>query len=127
MIRRFTRIKREFGTVTFVRTVLLLFGLVGMSALGVFAFGSIWPPIASISGLALGWLLRRQIVEVFEWVSWGLPAAFFIYGILLFVGERFGLTREAQLIIMTITTVLVFDLQFWSLSDRSIVRIDDDR
>ena len=126
MIKRFDRIRREFGSGVFARTILLLVGLLGMSLIGFLFFGSPWPTVVAIGGLALGWLLRRQIVNTFEWTFWALPAALFIYSVLLFIGERLGLSREVQLFIITLTTVTVFDLQFWSLSDPSIVKVDDD-
>ena len=77
-------------------------------------------------GLPLGWLLRRQIVDHFELLSWALPAAVITYGIVLFVGERIlGMPRELQLAVITTVTVVLFGIQFWSLSDPSIVRNED--
>jgi hypothetical protein len=126
MIARFHRIRDEFGRGVLARTILLVVGMLGMSVMGVLLLHSWWPTLIVIIGLAAGFLLRRQIVATFEWTSWALPAALFIYGVLLFVGERMGLSRAAQLIIITLTTVVVFDLQFWSLSDPSIVKAEDD-
>lgn len=126
MIYRFSRIHREFGFGASARTVLLLVGLVGMSVFGILAFESWWPALISVVGLIVGFLLRRQIVDAFEWTFWALPTALFIYGVLLFVGERLGLSREAQLMLITLNTVVIFGLQFWSLSDPSIVKIEDD-
>ena len=47
-----------------------------------------------------------------------------MYGVVLALGERFGLDRESQLLIITVTTVVLFDLQFWSLTDPSVVNVD---
>ena len=126
MHARLTRIHNEFGKGVLARTILLIVGLIGMSVLGLVVLASPWPAIISVMGLLIGWLLRRQIVAVFEWTSWALPTALFVYGILLFIGDRLGLSREGQLLIITLTTVAVFDIQFWSLSDPSIVKVDDD-
>lgn len=126
MINRFSRIHREFGFRVSARIALLIVGLVGMPLLGVFGLGSWWPALIVVAGVVVGALLRRQIVEIFEWTSWALPTALFVYGLLLFVGERLGLSREMQLVVITLTTVVVFDLQFWSLSDPSIVKVEDD-
>ena len=106
--------------------VIMLVGIVGMSIFGVIGFHSWWHTAIAIVGLILGYFLRRQIVDIFEWTTWALPTALFIYGVLLFVGERLGLSRPAQLIAITLTTVTVFALQFWSLSDPSIVRLTDE-
>ena len=47
-------------------------------------------------------------------------AMLFAYGLVLTFGERFGLDREAQLLFITVTTVVLFNIQFWSLSDPSV-------
>ena len=126
MIGRLTRIHREFGFGASARMVILIIGLIGMPILGVLVFTSWWPMFIVAAGLVAGFIFRRKIVEVFEWTFWALPAALIAYSILLFVGERLGISREAQLIIITLTTVMVFDLQFWSLSDPTIVKLDDE-
>ncbi|HUR97169.1 MAG TPA: hypothetical protein VMZ26_03770 [Pyrinomonadaceae bacterium] len=126
MINRFSRIHQEFGIKVSARIVLLLIGLVATPVIGWVAFSSLWPALAVVLGLVLGWVLRRTIVDRFEALSWALPAALFAYGIVLFIGERLGLPREAQLLIITVTTVIVFDLQFWWFSDPSIVATRQD-
>ena len=127
MLNRFARIRREFGTVAFARTIFLLVGLVGLSLFGIFGFASPWPAIISAVGLVLGWLLRRVIVDHFDVISWAIPGALFAYGVVLFLGEKvMGISRESQLVIITITTVLLFGAQFWSLSDPEIVNPEKD-
>ena len=124
MISRFTRINNEFGTKVLLRIVLLLVGLVGMSLLGWFALGNLWPVGISIVGLLAGWLLRRVILEYGESLTWALPVSLTVYGIVLTIGERLlGLSREAQLFIITITTVIVFNIQFWWLSDPQVINV----
>lgn len=126
MISRFTKIHRKFGLGASVRMALLVVGLVGTSILGFTLLETWWPTAIAVGGVILGFLLRRQIVDIFEWTAWALPTALFVYGILVFIGERLGLSREAQLILITLTTVITFDLQFWSLSDPSIIKLEDD-
>jgi hypothetical protein len=126
MIDRFSQIHRKFGFGASGRIALLIVGLIGMAILGALGFNSWWPSVIVVIGLVFGVLLRRQIVDIFEWTTWALPAAGFIFGVLLFVGERIGISREMQLSIITLTTIVVFDLQFWSLSDPSIVRSEDE-
>jgi hypothetical protein len=126
MIDRFSRIHREFGLKVSARILLLLVGLVGLPLGGWLAFSSLWPATAVGVGLILGWLLRRKIVYLFDVLSWVLPAALSAYGVVLFIGERLGLSREGQLLIITVTTVIVFDLQFWWYSDPTIVANSQD-
>jgi hypothetical protein len=126
MLNRLSRIHSKFGLKGSARTRLLLVGFVGLSLFGFFGFNSLWPTGITVIGLVVGWLLRRQIVEAAELLFWAMPVALFIYGVLLFVGERMGLSREMQLIIITLTTVVAFDTQFWALSDPSIVKTADD-
>lgn len=127
MIDRFFGIHRKFGFGASARVVLLIVGLVAMSVFGVLGFESWWPALIAVLGLVLGFVMRRQIVAAFEWTTWALPTALFVYGALLFVGEQLGLSREWQLTLIALTTVVVFDLQFWSLSDPSIVKVEDDQ
>ena len=110
MLKRFARIRHEFGTLTFARTVFLLIGLAGLSLFGIFGFESAWPAIISAVGLVLGWLLKRVIVDHAEVIVWAMPGALFVYSVVLFLGEKvLGISRESQLVIITITTVLLFD------------------
>ena len=112
---------------TFARTILLLVGLGGMVIFGAVIFTSPWPAAVAIVGLALGWVFRRIIVGSFKTLTWAIPAGMFAYGIVLFVGDRlFGLSGEMQLLIITITTIVMFNIQFWSLSDPTIVNTEND-
>jgi hypothetical protein len=119
---RFGRIRREFGVGTFVRTALLLGGLLAMPPFDYFAFGSYRAGVISAAGLVLGFLLRKRIPDGIEHYPPIVKVGLFIYPIILFVGERLGLGRSAQLAFITAVTAAIFDLQFWSLSDPSVVK-----
>jgi hypothetical protein len=121
LLNRFRKIRQEFGTRAVVRLSVLLVGLVGMALLGAIAFASPWAAVVGAAGLALGFLLRRPIARGIEYYGVVIPAALFVYGIVLVLGDRVGLGDEAKLLIITATTVVVFDLQFWSLSDPSVM------
>ena len=124
MLSRFARIKNEFGTVLILRVLLLLFGLVGMSLLGWFGLGIVLPVIVSILGLLMGWLLRGLIVEHGKMLTYALPVGLTVFGIILFFSERtLGVSRETQLLAITLTTVAVFNIQFWWLSDPEVINI----
>jgi hypothetical protein len=128
MISRFMRIKNEFGTKMLLRIVLLLVGLIGMSLLGWFALGSLRPVGISLAGLLVGWLLRRLILEHGESLTWALPVGLTVFGIVAFIGEKvLGMSREAQLMVITLTTVAVFNIQFWWLSDPRVINVKKGR
>ena len=128
MLKRLGRIKREFGTQALGRTLLLLIGLVGLSVFGVLGLQTPWPAVVTGVGLVIGWVLRATIVAHAERIFWVMPAALFIYGIVLFLGDRvLSMSGETQLLIITVTTVLLFDAQFWSLSEPDIVSTDSER
>ena len=128
MISRLTRIKDEFGTKMLLRILLLLVGLVGVSLLGWLALDTLWPVGISIAGLLVGWLLRSAIVERGESLTWALPVSLTIYGVVLFIGEKLlGISRELQLLIITLVTVAVFNIQFWWLSDPQVINVKNER
>jgi hypothetical protein len=118
---RFGRIRREFGVGVFVRTVLLLAGLFVMTLFDYFAFGSYRAGVIAAAGLALGFVFRRRIPEGVEYYPPVVRAGLFVYPIILFVGERLGLGKSAQLAVITAVTAAIFDLQFWSFSDPSVI------
>ena len=120
MLKRFRRIEDEFGMMYFVRTLLLLIGLLGMVILG-FYFSSYLPIIIAGVGLLLGFLLRNKIPDGAEYYPRIISVGLFIYGIVLFFGDRFGIENYLKLTIITATTVVIFNLQFWTLSNESIV------
>lgn len=117
MIARFRSIYHKFGVQALLRTLLLLLGLIGMAVVGVVILGRLDAAVAAVSGLALGALLRRPIAARIELFSKVVPCGLFIYAVVIFIGSRFGLDDGIQLLIITITTVAIFDVQFWSLSD----------
>ena len=122
-----TRIRNEFGKVAFLRVVLMIIALIALPAIGYFGFSSFLPAAIIIVGSVIGFLLRRQVVDHFEWFRWALPSALFIYGVVLFIGERIiGMSKLTQLVTITAVTVIVFNIQFWALSDPSIIYSEDE-
>lgn len=116
MFERFRRIRAEFGTKVVVRLSVLLVGLLGMVVFGLVALASAWPALLAGGGLLLGFLLREPIAWGVAYYTRAVSVGLFVYGIVLFLGDRLGLGPEGKLLIITATTVLIFDLQFWSLS-----------
>lgn len=107
-----------------LRTILLLVGLVVMTVFGFFSFSSVLVGIIAFAGLILGFLLRKQIADGAEYYGRAITVGLFVYSIVLFVGDWLGIENNIKLAVIAATTVIVFDLQFWSLSDPSTVNPD---
>jgi len=108
------------------RTVIQLIAAVGIAALAFFSFESVVPAAIVLVGLVAGWLLRRTIVHNFDFLQWVLPGSLFVYGIVLFIGERvIGISRATQALVLAAVLVTTFSIQYWSLSDPEIVKIED--
>lgn len=123
-MKRFRRIQNEFGTTVLLRTSLLLIGLFGMALWDYLAFSSIRAGVITIVGLGLGFLFRRLIVKGVEYYRRVLSIGLFVYSLTLLLGDRVGLENSAKLAVITATTVVIFDLQYWSLSDTSVVNAE---
>ena len=77
-------------------------------------------------GLVVAWFLRREIVHHFDFLQWVLPGSLFVYGIMLFIGERvIGISRATQALVIATVLAITFSIQFWSLSEPEIVNIED--
>jgi hypothetical protein len=124
MLGRFRRIYSEFGTSALIRTVILIIGIIGMVLMDFLAFSSIRAALIAMIGLPLGALFRAKIVEGFEYLNRLRAVIFFVYPVVLFLGKRFSLDNSVLLAIITVVTVFVFNLQFWSLSDLSIINTE---
>ena len=123
-MNRFRRIQEEFGVKALLRTSLLLLGLFGMALFDYFAFSSIRAGLIAFVGLVLGFLFRRQIAGGVEYYPRVISAGLFVSSITLLLGDLLGLPHDVKLAVITATTVVVFDLQFWSLSDASVINTE---
>jgi hypothetical protein len=126
MINRFRRIQKEFGVAALLRTSVLLTGLFALTLFDYFAFSSIRAGLIAIVGLFLGWLFRRKIPEGVDYYSSSTPGGLALYSITLVLGSLLGIERSTELAVITATTVVIFDLQFWSLSDPSVINAERD-
>ena len=122
-MHRFQRIYRVFGLGEFLRTIILFVGSIGMALFSFLYFSSLISPGIVFVGLLLGWILRKQIVQGLDYYSALVPIGLFIYGLVLFVGKRMDLDHELMLNIITVTTVILFNLKFWTLSDPEVLNL----
>ena len=127
LLDRLDEIRFKCGTGDFIRISILCLGLIVLSVAGLVAFSSPWPAIAVATGWVLGFLFRKLIVRGFAYCSIVLRVGLIVYGIVIFVGDRIGLSLETKLLVITVTSVIVFNLQFWSVTDPSVGRFYSDR
>ena len=124
MIDRLRRIRTEFGTQALLKTLLLMFGLAGMAAAGILVFGRFDAAIVAVAGLVIGALARRHIVKRALLLPKAVKTGLVVYGLVLFLGDKVGFDHGMKLFVITLTTVVLFNLQFWALSDPGIVNLD---
>lgn len=121
MLTRMNRIRINFGTEVLLRILILLMGALGMSIGGWVFLSSLVPAEIAISGFILGYILRRPIAARIEIIPAIVKTCLLIYGLVLLLSKRLGLDHITQLSIITATTILIFNLQFWSRSDPSVI------
>jgi hypothetical protein len=120
VFHRFHAIHIKFGKKALFKTLILFIGLVVMSAMGLLLFSSVGAMTISVVGLVLGYLLREQIARHTEQFPLFIRVGLLTYPVILFLGKQLGITHNVQLLIITLTTVILFDLQFWSLSHPNV-------
>lgn len=123
-MNRFWRIQKEFGTVALLRTLVLLVGLAGMAIFDYVGLASKRAALIAVVGLSAGSMFREKIAQGAEHYPRIITVGLFVYPIILFLGDQLGLDDSTKLALITLTTVVIFDLQFWSLSDSSIVNVE---
>jgi len=104
------------------KTAFLAVGLVGMAAFGLLGFSSPLAAYVAAIGLTLGFLLRKQIPLGVEMYPLVVQVGLVTYGVTLVAGRYVGLDRNVELSIITGTTVVLFNLQFWGSSDPRVYK-----
>ena len=127
MINRFKRIKTEFGNKAFYKTLLLIIGMLLMAIVPVFYYKNPIFLLTVILGLFIGYMLRKQIVNLSELLPKITSIGLYGYGIILFIGDRIGINDESKILIITITTVIIFNFNYWVLSDKTIINLDNEK
>ena len=108
---RFRRIQTEFGVKVLLRTTLLLVGLLGMALLNYFAFSSVKAGIIAVVGLALWNPVEAKDRRGGDYYNRAFLVGLFFYSITLLLGDLLGLANSVKLIVMAVTTVIIYDLQ----------------
>lgn len=120
MINRIKRINTEFGKLATLRIVITILGLIGMSIIPIIYWHTSRYLIITIIGLIIGWIFKEKIVDSIDIIPKISSISLWIYGIVLTVGDHAGFDHYTKLLIITITTIITFNLNFWALSDPNI-------
>lgn len=126
LLSRFRRIQDEFGTKAVLMISFLMISLLGMDVVGWVVFASPLAALIGAGGFAVGFLFRDRIAQGIEYYHVAVPIGLFVYGLVLFAGDRVGMSLQARWAIITAATAVVFNLQFWSLSDPLVVNTQQD-
>ena len=126
MLARCKRIQQQFGTEVLLRVLFLLAGLVAMAIGGWHFLSSLIPTAIAAIGLFAGFALREYVVRNAESVPQLVKACLYNYALILLAAKLLDLGYLTQLSVITATTVLVFNLQFWSRSDPRVISLPDD-
>lgn len=126
MLKKFMRIKEEFGNVILYKTLLLGIGMLVMSIAAVYFYNRVDILILAAAITIISCLIRRQIVAFAELLPAIFNAGLVSYGIALSLGGILDISNGWTLFIITITTAIMFNMQFWILSDTTIVNLEND-
>jgi hypothetical protein len=124
LLDRLDEIRLKCDTGDLIRISVLFIGLVVLAVVGLIFFSSPWPAIIVVTGWLLGFLFQKLIVRGVAYYSTVFRIGLIVYGIVLFVGDQIGLSLTTKCLIITITSAIVFNLQYWSISDPSVGRIE---
>ncbi|MES2626436.1 MAG: hypothetical protein V4628_14215 [Pseudomonadota bacterium] len=126
MLKRFTKIKNEFGNIVLSRILLVGIGMIVMSVAAVYFYQRHDMPLITIAITLIAFIYRVHISNYIGNLAGVFRIGFIVYGVILFLGDRLGIANDWKLFIITITTALVFNLQFWGLSDPDVYKITND-
>lgn len=120
MLHRISLIRQVGGTGPFIRTCLLLVASIVMSAVEVAYFGGVTGGIAAVVLTMAGWYFRTQIMELGAAYAKASSLILLVYGVVLFLAKYSGFGIHGQLVVIIIATVIMFNLNFWSISEAAL-------
>lgn len=120
MFKRLALIRDAGGTNTYIRTWIVLLGTVILSAGEWLFFGSVIGGCAAIVLTIAGWCFRASIMEMGAVYGKHSMLILFVYGFILFLTKRLGFGQHAQVVVITIATAFMFNLNFWSISEAAL-------
>jgi hypothetical protein len=120
MFRRMKLIYDVGGIWPAISTWVVLLGAIAFPVAEWLLFRSVFCLMVVIGVTFLGWLMRRRIMEIGPVYSIYSTRILFAYGVVLFLTKRLGFGHHAQLVVITLATVLMFNLNFWTVSEAAI-------
>ena len=85
------------------------------------AFGTGYGFAIAVSFMAVGWLFKNQIVELGAEYGRRSNQVLIVYALVFYLAKRLDATHHAQLLIILVATVIMFNLNFWSISEAAII------
>lgn len=126
MIRRIKHIYTEFGAGALWRIALLVAGLIGFSLAGILVFGTFRELLVAIISVLIGFALRRQITDLMISTPRCIHGVLTVYFLVLIGCWITGQSLQTQLTVINLATAVVFNLQFWALSNPAIRKYEDE-
>ena len=120
MFHRMALIRSGTGNGPFIRTLIVLLASIGLPIAEWFIFGACYSGPAVLLLTFLGWLSRGAIRRLGDHFQVFMMTVLVIYGGLLLLFKTQGYSNHAQLILITIATAVVFNLNFWYISETVI-------
>lgn len=120
MLQRILRIRNEFGMVALLKTALVGVGMLVMSIAGIYVFGRLDILLITIAITLAAFFCRGQIAGQVERLPGIFKLGLLVYGAILFFGDFLRISDSWTLFIITVTTALVFNMQYWALSDSRV-------
>jgi len=120
MLHRMALIRDFGGNGPFIRTWIVLIASIVFPVLEWSFFGGITGSCAVVTLTIAGWYFRNSIMEMGEFYNKYSTLILFVYGVVLFLTKRLGVGLHGQLIVITIATVVIFNLNFWSISEAAL-------
>lgn len=120
MINRMRLIREVGGAPAFVSTLIVLLGCIAFPVFEFSAFGTLYCAAFVAALTTLGWLFRKRIMEFGAEYQKRTRVILFLYGAVLVSTKYLGGGYHAQLVVITIATAIMFNLNLWSVSEAVI-------
>ena len=127
MFYRMALIRSATGNGPFIRTLIFLFASMGLPIAEWFIFGACYGGPVVIVLTILGWMLRSIIRRLGDYFQVVMMIVLVAYGGLLLMFKTQGYSNHAQLVLITAATAIVFNLNYWYISETVIYRRGLDR
>lgn len=121
VLNRFSLLLNVSGWNVFLRTMLCLVTALGLAIAEFVLFREMYCGIITIVLTLLGWCFRRAIMKLGANYSRHSRRFLFVYGLFLVIANYAGLGVQIQLAIIAFACTVMFNLNFWSITEAAIV------